>query len=834
MSDPPTPLSLPPNLPYPLTITRLLARPNHAVSRGEPLLEYAFTSDTTRRELERLASVPGHALRGNDMIGTWDSSIDGEIVRWDEKLRPGFAIEIKHIRLVRIPYNYMDFVESAERTSPHDYLAHNSYIRDNQSGPSRYPGAFELAHDALGVTVSTDEARRLETQTRNMLLDGRRLSLIVDLDQTIIHTTVDPTVGEWMMEIEEEESEERTHEQLGFSDRKGEVKIPVGDERGGDEGSQSNGHTTTPLTSTEQSTSKKPFREKNPNAAALKDVARFQLADDLRLGYKGLETGRWYYTKPRPGLANFLESMSRIYEMHVYTMGSRCYANAICSVIDPTGSLFGGRILSRDESGSKYLSQKNLKRLFPTDQSMVVVIDDRSDVWGDCPNLVKVVPYDFFVGIGDINGSFLSSASSNPTLPLPSVASSSDPASQSPSASLSPVPVTPPDSSSLIAQEKLLDQVSDERPLAKMQEELEREDDVEAVATAVNDASREEEKDEAKAAPTSSGRPGSPAKARKSVLNAFDNELDRIADILAHVHSAFYEAYETRNNRTPTAALPLSCDVELIIPDLKSKVLAGCKLVFSGVNPRHVLPESSEIWLAAESFGAQCLSEVTNDTTHCVTAAQGTEKTYRTSKIPGAQVVWVEWFWKSVALWSRQSEEEFLAMPSRVEMGSEILERPTEERKEEEDNEGEAEGLFAGARWDDDAQAELDAFLDESSDVDGAEDEGTEIESSTSSPPGTPTKKRVRYADEERLPLESFKDPSPTGGGGSPPKKRRTLLLGAPDEEVPEANRFRSRTSDTLRLEVPSSSLDEPTKTEESGEADDEFAQMLMDSLAGE
>ena len=183
---------------------------------------------------------------------------------------------------------------------------------------------------------------------------------------------------------------------------------------------------------------------------------------------------------------------------------------------------------------------------------------------------------------------------------------------------------------------------------------------------------------------------------------------------------------------------------QLIIPDLKSKVLAGCKLVFSGVNPRHVLPESyaavlfyrcfltdrvsSEIWLAAESFGAQCLSEVTNDTTHCVTAAQGTEKTYRTSKIPGAQVVWVEWFWKSVALWSRQSEEEFLAMPSRVEMGSEILERPTEERKEEEDNEGEAEGLFAGARWDDDAQAELDAFLDESSDVDGAEDEGTEIE----------------------------------------------------------------------------------------------------------
>lgn len=38
------------------------------------------------------------------------------------------------------------------------------------------------------------------------------------------------------------------------------------------------------------------------------------------------------------------------------------------------------------------MSAKSLVRLFPHDQSMVVIIDDRSDVWGDSPNLVKVVP----------------------------------------------------------------------------------------------------------------------------------------------------------------------------------------------------------------------------------------------------------------------------------------------------------------------------------------------------------------------------------------------------------------------------------------------------------
>lgn len=42
-----------------------------------------------------------------------------------------------------------------------------------------------------------------------------------------------------------------------------------------------------------------------------------------------------------------------MYEMHVYTMGTRAYASEVCKVIDPEGGLFGGRILSRDESGSE-------------------------------------------------------------------------------------------------------------------------------------------------------------------------------------------------------------------------------------------------------------------------------------------------------------------------------------------------------------------------------------------------------------------------------------------------------------------------------------------------
>lgn len=55
-----------------------------------------------------------------------------------------------------------------------------------------------MSHGPSTLTVSVSEAQRLESETRSRLLKAQKLSLIVDLDQTIVHATVDPTVGEWM------------------------------------------------------------------------------------------------------------------------------------------------------------------------------------------------------------------------------------------------------------------------------------------------------------------------------------------------------------------------------------------------------------------------------------------------------------------------------------------------------------------------------------------------------------------------------------------------------------------------------------------------------------
>jgi RNA polymerase II subunit A-like phosphatase len=54
-----------------------------------------------------------------------------------------------------------------------------------------------MVHDNSSLTVSQNEATRAEEDAKRRLLASRRLSLVVDLDQTIIHATVDPTVAEW-------------------------------------------------------------------------------------------------------------------------------------------------------------------------------------------------------------------------------------------------------------------------------------------------------------------------------------------------------------------------------------------------------------------------------------------------------------------------------------------------------------------------------------------------------------------------------------------------------------------------------------------------------------
>lgn len=158
----------------------------------------------------------------------------------------------------------------------------SSYDYTGFSDASR--ASIQMTHSAFGPTVSMEEAQRIERETAEHLLKSRKLSLIVDLDQTIVHATVDPTVGEWITEGEAWEARQ----------------VKKASETPKDDGSDSSDSEPSETDVC------------NPNWDALKDVGKFRLGPEsfslpslrgsskTKGKHKVLETeGCMYYIKPR-------------------------------------------------------------------------------------------------------------------------------------------------------------------------------------------------------------------------------------------------------------------------------------------------------------------------------------------------------------------------------------------------------------------------------------------------------------------------------------------------------------------------------------------------------
>lgn len=493
-------LTLGANLHYPITILKLLKSPGEAVAKKEHILEYRW------RLIERLPDQWGDFFDHEIFhVAQWDCPVEGTLTRW----------LVDEGAVITEPTVFVDITE----TCAHDVQFAGLCAKCGKDMTSvtwasvdidAERAKINMIHDATNLKVSKDEASKAEEELQRRLLKDRKLTLVVDLDQTIIHACIEPTVGEWQRD------------------------------------------------------------PSNPNYDAVKDVRSFQLKDD---GPRGLASECWYYIKLRPGLAQFLEHVAELFELHVYTMGTRAYAANIARLVDPDQKLFGDRIISRDENGS--MTAKSLARLFPVDTKMVCIIDDRADVWPhNRPNLIKVVPYDFFKGIGDINSSFLPKREEVPkAVPVkrkatttngghgatdlahtPEVAPKSSPTSD-------PVASERVDdgdgrvsaleelvkmgggdnhalhSEQVAEQEKTLEKQLIERPLLHQQEQLDAEDDAETLPAPDPTQSTQDSHEHAK----------------HSVLQDDDDELMYLEEHLRKLHRNFYDEYDRRNRHVEKA-----------------------------------------------------------------------------------------------------------------------------------------------------------------------------------------------------------------------------------------------------------------------------------------
>ncbi|KAK7512925.1 hypothetical protein IWZ03DRAFT_316462 [Phyllosticta citriasiana] len=616
----------PKNLHYPVTVTKLLQKQDDKVKRFAKLFSYTYTTSVTEvdefgQEYEVKKKFPAE----------YEAEKDGAIKKL--YVKEGDVIAREGTKLIELEEECSHEVQwggmCANCGKDMDEVSYNTTVRDVDRAT------------IVGTPVSTQlkisEARAVhaEEEAKRRLLTNKKLSLVVDLDQTIIHATVDPTVAEWQ-------------------------KDP-----------------------------------NNPNYDAVKDVQSFQLQDNGPGG-----RGCWYYIKQRPGLKRFLEQISKVYELHIYTMGTRQYADNIAKLVDPDHKIFGDRILSRDESGS--LTAKTLRRIFPVDTKMVVIIDDRGDVWSWNNNLIKVTPYDFFVGIGDINSSFLPKRQDGPPAEAPAKPRPAEPIAsateeetnpESPAVLETSTPLKahalPPkqngettttledqlvamsggDNPDLLKeqtneQNETIAKEMEDRPLLRRQELLDK-------------ADAEAEADEAQTQDQADTNSDS-HKSRHNLLHDDDDELVHLETNLRAVHRNFYEQYEKRRSgaqggriaqlkgekspkKRPVGDLDMVPDVGQIMPEMKRTVLKGVSIVFSGVVPLGTHIQSSEWAVWAKSFGAQISEYINKKTTHVVAARnRRTQKVRQAARHSHIKIVTTDWLKECCVKWTRMPESPHL------------------------------------------------------------------------------------------------------------------------------------------------------------------------------
>lgn len=226
--------------------------------------------------------------------------------------------------------------------------------------------------------------------------------------------------------------------------------------------------------------------------------------------------------------------------------------------------LFGTRIVSRTDVGDLGVNVKSLRRIYPCGGAMAVVVDDREDVWanaedneipGEPPhNLLLVRPYHWgpFAGFADVNNT--------------------------------------------------------------------SGEDFGA------DNMRSDEKED-------------------------DQQLLWTADVLRRIHETYYENVDSSVN-VPSRTVPE------IVRDLRKKILKNTGIVLSSLVPLHRQQASQhprhQFVRHTETLGARLLSTISPQVTHVVAARDGTDKILAARQMPGCHIVKPSWLMECVWTFTRR------------------------------------------------------------------------------------------------------------------------------------------------------------------------------------
>jgi RNA polymerase II subunit A C-terminal domain phosphatase len=465
-----------------------------------------------------------------------------------------------------------------------------------------------VAYNAKTLSVTRAEAQSIASATAQQLLQTRRLSLVLDLDHTLVHATDDPRAAAVL--------------------------------------------------------------DHTPPGIDTSSIAAFTLEP---CGGVQLPPS-WMHVKLRPHLSEFLSRCSKLFELHIYTMGSRPYADRIADLIDPDKRLFSGRITSREDFDEGRSNQKNISRLFPCDDSMVLIIDDREDVWVSgtgvsfMPNLIRAKPYTFWNGLheaydralatgNDFNAAGTDVVTDSCAAPAP-VSPSNLPAdrivlrSRHAGPDMTVTVVRPTRGANLIEMKS--------RASAPPGEESSGDSDPSIAATSKETNEKFVKAADKSASPadfvhgldgvgfcntfkidSQSGWQEGPMPDLSTELHSLvvqwwksdvsvergSTHLRKLADVLEDCHAQFFSktpmAATVYNGTRDSSTLNIPADVKAILAGIRTRVLAGCVLTFTGVFPLNVRPEESPLWSLAVRHGAMCTRDFElGHTTHVIASPE--------------------------------------------------------------------------------------------------------------------------------------------------------------------------------------------------------------------
>lgn len=356
---------------------------------------------------------------------------------------------------------------------------------------------------------------------------------------------------------------------------------------------------------------------------------------------------------------NFLKTIDPLYELHICTFGARNYAHTICCFLDQNGRLFSHRILSRDECLNATSKKDNLKALFPDDcgDAMVCIIDDREDVWNHATNLIQVKPYHFFQHTGDINAPpglakkeldgkgvdfnkivKLQKANKQRKNSTGDGENSIGDGENSKSSE---------DSTSDLGKEEISDEnnVFEKEKAPKISDKKEPENDKTSLVSDDDEPSKDA------------------AENNLIEIQDPDDYLLYLETILRMIHKRFYELFDS------TKEIP---DLKELIPKLKSEILVGASIVFSGLVPNNLKLEKSRPFLIAKGLGAEVTECIHEKTTHLVAASTGTLKVTQAQKNRKIKIVTPDWLWTCAERWEHVNELLFPLSTNRMQKNRQV------------------------------------------------------------------------------------------------------------------------------------------------------------------